>query len=123
MGSKEMLIIRKEQDEKLAQVQLAAFEARMITHINKHFPSHYEALGEENCRGLIRFGIERGATHGFVSERNVCKYIDLMLCFGAEFDTDEKQSWASEILADDSWSTTDVRMEALFKEGVRRLEK
>lgn len=118
-----MLIIRKEQDEKLAQVHLAVFEDRMIAHINMHFPSHYEALGEENCRELIRFGIERGATHDFVSERNVCKYIDLMLCFSVEFDIDPKQEWASKILADESWVNADAKMEALFNDGVKRLEK
>ena len=118
-----MLVIRKEQDEKLAQVHMAVFEDRMIAHINKHFPSHYESLGEENCRELIRFGIERGATHDFVSERNVCKYIDLMLCFGVEFDIDQKQAWAAEILGDDAWVSVDAKMDALFKEGVRRLEK
>lgn len=118
-----MLTIRKEQNQKLAEIGKITFEDRMITHIQEHFPSHYEALGEEKCRELIGYGIERGEPHEFVSERNVCKFIDLMLCFGVEFDTDGKQPWASAILADISWVNANLKMEALFSEGVRQLEK
>ena len=117
------MLIRKEQEEALANVPAMIFEERMIGHIKKHFPSHFEALGEANCHELIRYGIERGAVYDFVSEKNVCKFIDLMLCFGVEFDTDEKHGWASSILADESFEYADEKMEALFQEGVRRLEK
>ncbi len=113
-----MLVIRKEQDEALTQVTRVVFEDRMTVHINKHFPTHYEALGEENCRELIRYGIEQAATHDFISERDVCKFIDLMVCCGVQFDTDEQQTWATEILADNSWINAGAKMDALFKAGI-----
>lgn len=117
-----MLLIREKQQESLVQASAAAFEDRMLQHIRKHFPSHYEALGEANCLDLIRFGIERGAKHAFISERHVCKYIDLMLCFGVEFDTDPKQTWAAPILTDSSWVSASAKMDALFQAGVKQLQ-
>lgn len=100
-----MLLTRREHVEQLSEVPKAVFEERMLAHINKHFPAHYSALGEKNCREVVRYGIERASTHGFVSERDVCKFIDLILCFGVEFDTDSKQPWASTILKNPSWTT------------------
>jgi hypothetical protein len=117
-----MLIIRKQQLEILSHVTKTEFEDRMTTHIHKHFPSHYQALGDENCRQLIRYGVEQAGTHGFISERDVCKFIDLMICFGVQFDSDEKQTWAAEILADTSWVNATAQMNALFKAGIANLE-
>lgn len=117
-----MLIIRKEQAEKLSLVSKAVFEDRMTGHINKHFPTHYKALGEENCRELIRYGIDQAATHGFISERDVCKFIDLMICFGVQFDTDATHTWAKEILSDTSWINAKAKMDALFNAGIGRLK-
>ncbi len=117
-----MLTIRKEQEEALSQALSAVFEDQMTVHIKKHFPTHYEALGEGNCRELIRYGIELAATHGFISERDVCKFIDLMICFGVQFDTDAKQTWAAGILADTSWKNATAKLEALFNAGVEHLK-
>lgn len=118
-----MLQIRREQVKTLQQASILEFEIKMLAHIKKFFPAHFEELGEDNCRELTRYGIEQGAKYGFVSERNVCKFIDLMLSFGVEFDKDPKQTWASRMLQDDAWITANAKMEALFKEGVKRLQK
>ena len=122
MGGKGMLIIRKDQDEKLSQVSKTVFEDRMTKHLEKHFPAHYKALGEGNCRELIRYGMGRAATHDFVSERDVCKFIDLMICFGVDFDADVKQSWATVILANTSWVNATAKMVALFEAGIVHLK-
>jgi len=117
-----MLKIRSEQVQLLAESSQRVFERRMLAHIEKHFPEHYLKLGQHDCLQLICFGVERGKLYDFVSERNVCKYIDLMLCFGVEFDTDSKQPWAAKILNDESWVSVDMKMSALFEQGILQLE-
>ena len=121
-----MLNIRKDQMDELSRLSFNDFENRMAAHIQKHFPAHYQALGRDHVRELIQFGIDRAAVHNFISQRNVCKFIDLMICHGVEFDvkfdTDKKFIWANEILTG-SWINTEAKMDALFKAGIEHLAK
>lgn len=91
------------------------FEDRMVVHLDKFFPKHVEALGEDGVRKLVRTGIERAASYEITSERGVCKYIDLMVSFGEKFDKDRKLPWAGEILNDESIASPAVRIDRLFK--------
>lgn len=117
-----MLIIRKEQKEVLAKAAKNVFEERMLVHLKKFFPKHYEALGEDNTRELITYGIERAATYDIITERDVCKYIDLMISFGLEFDKDDNLPWAVKIFNDTSWKDASAKTDALFKAGIRHLQ-
>lgn len=95
-----MLKIRKEQNDELAKAAVKRFEDWMVVHLNKFFPEHCKALGPEGTLESIRYAIERSATYEIVSERDVCKYTDLMFAFGRDFDEDPNLPWASEILND-----------------------
>ncbi|MCP4343092.1 MAG: hypothetical protein GY799_30515 [Desulfobulbaceae bacterium] len=97
-----MLIIRKEQIDELSKVAVKRFEDWMVVHLNKFFPDHCKALGEDGVRETIQYGIKRGAIYELVSERDVCKYTDLMFAFGRDFDQDTELQWTSEILNDES---------------------
>jgi hypothetical protein len=85
-----MLTIRDGAWDKLAEAAHADFVARMRVHLRKFFPEQCDALGEAKTGQLIEFGIARAREHGFESERDVCKYIDLMCVFGHRFDRDER---------------------------------
>lgn len=95
----------------------------MLVHINKFFPEHYEALGDDNCRELVTLGIKNAEVYDIVNERDVCKYIDLMVSFGVEFDKNPELPWAAKILNDKSRENSTEKTEALFKTGIRHLEK
>jgi len=90
--------IRPEQMRVLADVPLRNFQERVRVHLNKFFPKECRALGEAPMRELIRFGIKRANAYGLAAERDVSKYIDLMVVLGREFDTDKRIPWAAEIL-------------------------
>lgn len=116
-----MLVIRQEQIDQLKVAVNKNFENRMLVHLQKFFPQHITALGEEKTRFLVQFGVERAETYGIVSERDVCKYIDLMVSLGIEFDRDPKLPWASEILNDSSMKNPRFKTENLFKAGLDHL--
>ena len=65
-------------------------------HLGKFFPAACAALGEEQVRRVVRYGIERAASHGVTRERGVCAWVDLMFTFGRDFDRDPDLPWASE---------------------------
>ena len=92
-----MFKIRREQKDAFRTEELYDFEARVADHLRRCFPQRWAALGEDAGRALIRHGIEGASRHGIVTERDVCKFVDLALVFGVDFD--RERAWAREILA------------------------
>src|SRR5438105_3713106 len=81
-----MLTIRRAQLAAFSRADAARFEQWMLDHLRKFFAKQCEAAGEPDLRETIRYGIERAAAHGFHSKRDICKYIDLMVVLGRDFD-------------------------------------
>jgi hypothetical protein len=88
--------VRREQMEAYREAAVRDFEGRMVEHVARCFPDHFATLGEDGLRQVIRAGVQRAGAHGVVAARDVCKFIDLMLVFGEEFD--RERGWAREIL-------------------------
>jgi hypothetical protein len=116
-----MLKIRKEQVEGLRQLAVQDFVNRMITHVGKFFPQQSAALGEATTRETIGYGINRARSYGIVAERDVCKYIDLTVVFGRDFDRDKKLPWARSVLEDRTLRGPSDRTDRLYKAAMENL--
>lgn len=116
-----MLQIREEHDAAFREEALIDYQDRMLMHLERFFPEHCEALGEENTRLLIEHGIERAATYDIVSERDVCLFIDLMLALGVDFDESDKYPWARELLTDEN--APEPRIDAVHDRAMRQIEQ
>lgn len=92
------LIIRQAQMDVFSQIEVQKFEDWMVSHLKQFFPTQSQALGEPQLREMTRHGIRHAANHGITTERDVCKFIDLMIVFGRDFDTDGRNMWAREVL-------------------------
>ena len=89
------LIIRPAQLDAFSEDERRKFEDWMLAHVARFFPRKAKALGgESQTRDLIRHGIGRSASYGITAKRDVCKYVDLMMVFGRDFDADGRFSWA-----------------------------
>jgi len=93
-----MLTIRKEQMAVFSQVQLKKFEDFVLPHLSRTLRKQSETLGEAKLREIIQYGIKRAARYDITAERDVYKYLYLLVAFGRDFDTDEKLPGAGEIL-------------------------
>ena len=111
-----MLTIRREQMAVFRGPALRTFEDHVIVHLDKCFPGQTKALGEPNVRETIQYGIRRAASYGIVAERDVCKYIDLMIVFGRDFDKDPRQPWAQSVLNDRRLKDPSTKVGRLYKE-------
>ncbi len=89
----------------------------MVVHLNKFFPSQCRAAGETQLRETIQYGVKGAAKHGITAERDVCKYIDLVLVYGRDFDRDPNLPWARRILEDQTSQDPSVTVERLFDEA------
>ncbi len=118
-----MLRISKKQLGQLAEDDYEGFVRDMLVHIEEHFPEHYIKLGEDNTRGLVDLGVDKAKQHSFDSERDICKYINLMLCFGVEFDEDPKQIWAQAILTDPMQNYGPEKMKKLYAAAEAHLKQ
>jgi len=81
-----VLEIREEQVKTLEADAARKFESRMIRHLNQFFPGRCQELGEEKIREMVQRGIRSARTYEIVSERHVCRLIDLLVAFGRDFD-------------------------------------
>ena len=108
-----MLVIRSEQIKVFSNTMLRSFEERMLTHILKCFPKKYNALGQEAVVKLIHQGIKRAETYNIHTERNVAEFIDLMIVFGSDFDTDDAYPAAKKILKNADFSGQE-KIDALY---------
>jgi hypothetical protein len=93
-----MLKIRAEQLEAYSQAEVDRFEDWMTNHLKRFFPRECKTLGDSGLKETIQFGIRRAASYGIRAKRDVCKYIDLVVVLGRDFEKDEKLPWAIEIL-------------------------
>jgi hypothetical protein len=93
-----MLKIRPEQIAVFSEAEVRKFEDWTLAHVKRFFPRQYATAGEAEIRRRIRDGIKRAAAYGITSKRDVCKFIDVMIMAGPEFESDSRFPWAKEIL-------------------------
>lgn len=94
-----MLVVRSSQLHALRHAAWKNFEDEMWDHWSAYFPVDCELMGERSARKAIRYGIERADAAGFTMKGEMCRYIDLSLSLGSDFDKDPLLPWAAEILA------------------------
>lgn len=116
-----MLTIRKEQMAVFRGPAVKAFEERMVAHLGRCFPKQCRALSEPELRETIQYGIKAAAKYGIIIERDVCRYIDLMVVLGRDFDRDPKLPWASSILNNRALKDPGYKLERLSKAFKRQV--
>ncbi len=93
-----MLTIRREQIEAFRELMLDQFADRMRKYLVTALPEQTRAVPEEMLRARIRSGIEKAESHGLTTEWDICRFLQYVIRFGADFDSDPATGWAAEIL-------------------------
>lgn len=112
-----MLTIRKEQVKVFGPISMKSFEDRMVVHLKQVFPDRVSTMQEPALLDTIRHGVQRARTYSIVSERDVCKYIDLAVLYGRDFDQDAALPWAATILQNKSIRKPSTKVDRLFREA------
>jgi hypothetical protein len=115
-----MLIIRHEQ---MRVLSFALFERWMAPHLHQHFPEECARIGDGLLRDLIARGIAKARVYGFTSEPDICRYIDLMVVLGPDFDADPRFPWAADILNSAAFSNPGLRIEMLHQAALNYLRR
>ncbi len=117
-----MLTIRKEQIQAFSRVAMKEFEKDMLQHLEQFFPDECATLGGKALREYIQNAIVRAKEYGLTSERDLCKYLNLTMVYGRDFDTDPELEWMRDFLTDPDVLDPGERMSRLYAESLHRLE-
>lgn len=118
-----MLILRYEQVQAFARADRGVLCDRVFAHVRRFFSAQCAETSDVELRARIRRGLERCDAHGFRAFWDVCRYIDLMVIFGDDFDRSESFPWAGRVLADPSLRDPHARFEALHAAALDELER
>jgi len=102
-----MLKIRKTQMDSLSEAMLKQFEDRMVTHLRSACPEQTHDMPEPELRATIHAGIESAEKYGITSEVDIRRYLECVMVYGPNFDTNPKTAWASHILNNKELSGTE----------------
>jgi hypothetical protein len=114
-GGPGVLVISKSQMKVFGEAARRRFEDKMVEHLGRFSPPLSTAVGECQLRRVVRLGIERAGSHGFTHQGPVRLYLELMLLFGCDFDTDPRYSWAARILLEQDSDSQMRRAEWLYE--------
>lgn len=117
-----MFVVRRRQIEAMRARLEQRFEEQMVIHLHTFFPERCAELGEPGVRTAIIYAINRAARYDITSERDICKYLNLMFVYGFQFDVDPELPWAAAILNDATLGRSSVKMHLLMKAADGTLE-
>lgn len=117
-----MLMIREEQMAAFEQAAVRNFARQVYDYLEPFFPDHYQVLGAEPMREVIRLGMERAEPYQLISERDVYRYVSLMFLLGSYFDEDPQWPWIAELLKDEAPETTLMRMAPVYDQAMSLLD-
>jgi hypothetical protein len=80
--------IRDAQLKALEAHALLRFEKELEEHVYRFSPVESAAMGDEKVAAFVHLGVKRALAHGFSLQGPIRFYLELMLIFGSNFDTD-----------------------------------
>lgn len=87
--------------EAFSKQQRKRFEDEMVLHLTREFPEEANRVGEDWLREMIREGVQSAEGYNILLERDVARYLELMLAISPDFDDSDKTPWAKDILTDE----------------------
>ena len=111
--------VRPEQFAALEQASHFDMEGNVVRQLRPLLPRQYQALTDEHMRKTVRYGIDRAASYGITSEKDLARYVGLMFAFGLDFDRDKRLPWAAAILKEPTLADGSVKMAHLWEAGER----
>jgi hypothetical protein len=90
-----MLTIRKEQLEVFQMASRKQFQEKMRSHLRKVFVEQTAERSDHDLWAFVEAGIKRAQQYKIVCEDDVQRYLECMMTYGQDFDSNPKLKWAS----------------------------
>lgn len=86
---------------------MSQFINETVVHLKQKFPVSIVNITDQDLHKLIKEGIEKAAGYNIVERDDVLPFIEYMISLGKDFDREEDNRWAYEILVMDDIEGTD----------------
>jgi hypothetical protein len=93
-----MFTVRKEQLEVFQKVSRQQFQKAMLKYLRESFAEQTSQTSDADLDTLILTGIDRARRYKVILEDDVQRYLDCMVVYGKDFDSDPKLKWARSAL-------------------------
>lgn len=100
------MIVRDSQIREIRKSTHKKFEDDMVVHLHTSFAEETEHYEEDELRELIRRGIDRAFQYDITIAADVSRFIEYMVCYDENFDTDPGMTWTQKILNNKDLSGT-----------------
>lgn len=117
-----MLVIRTEQLDLLAKASREEFIEQMCRHLRSHFPPQLRGCGDDVLKSHINDALRRSAGYGLTSRQDCCRFLNLAVLYGWQFDQSAAQQWMRDYLIDETVSSPSERLRLLVDQCVHRRE-
>jgi hypothetical protein len=102
-----MLIIRHVQMKVFEEAALRNYEDRMALHLRSNFSEQTKNATEQELREMIKTGISKAESYQVTDEMDVEGFLEFVVRYGPDFETDPQVFWAVQILQDESLTGTE----------------
>ena len=80
-------------------------------------------MNEDALDELILEACERARSYGISTQKDVCKFLNLMFTFGRHFDTDPALPWVSPFLRSKSKAQGTLRINRLCRQALEHIDE
>ena len=94
----EKMVIRETQMNAFGEMMRTRFEGEMVEYLRENFPAQTRDLTDTQCRALVRHAVTKSSLYGIELEDDIARYLDYVVLYGRDFDTDPAFAWTARIL-------------------------
>jgi hypothetical protein len=117
-----MLTIRSAQMQVLSAQQRRQFVESMCAFLHNQFKEELEGMSQSSLHLQVSDAIDRARGYGLRSHRDCCRFLNLAVIYGWEFDRLPENAWMQECLTDPNVGDPSQRIQRLVSQCVYRME-
>jgi len=115
-----MLKLNRRQIQAMDTLAFDRFVARMVRHIQVFFPERYLHDDDRAMQAMVRGVVEKARRYGINGKDDVCRFLNLCMLLGADFDENPQHVWVQEILSNPFYQAGSTRM-AMLDDAAQRV--
>jgi hypothetical protein len=117
-----MLTIRHSQIAHFSSEKRRQFIVAMCRYLREQFHDELWAVDAATLQRQVDTTIHRARNYGLSTERDCCRYLNLAVTYGWDFDRQPQYDWMRKILIDTQVTTPSQRLHKLVDQCIYRSE-
>lgn len=115
-----MIVVRQAQMACLAAARRREFARAMCRYLRREFPAQLWAMSAHELQARIEQALADADRHGLRSAQECCRYFNLCVLYGWDFERRDGNAWMTAILDDAEVSSAGMRLQRLIDECIHR---